>query len=264
LTISQEVTGFNQGIPATSGTTQNGILRLIPGGGFGEAFDFGMNVATTYAWIQPTNYASLAINYNLSLNPNGGNVGIGETVPSQKLHVSGNIRVTGAYYDSANSAGTSGQVLSSTGTGTAWINQGGGTAASLYDLLPAARVAYNWVGQVVNDSWTTVFSKSSNLLTTGTWMVKMYVSDFSVGGQHYTYTYSGMFTWYQDTTNQGGEPAASEIYLHRMGHAANASVLYLRTTETTASSSGDGFFQIKGNYSNTSNQTIQFQFVKIF
>ena len=73
-----------------------------------------------------------------------------------------------------------------------------------------------------------------------------------------------MFTWYQDTTNQGGEQAASEIYLHRMCHAANASVLYLRTTETTASSSGDGFFQIKGNYSNTANQTIQFQFVKIF
>jgi hypothetical protein len=137
-------------------------------------------------------------------------------------------------------------------------------ATSLYDLLPAGRVAYNWVGQVVNDTWTTVFSKSSNLLTTGTWMVKMYVSDFATGGGHYTYTYSGMFTWYQDTTNQGGEQAASEIYLHRMGHAANASVLYLRTTETTASSSGDGFFQIKGNYSNTANQTIQFQFVKIF
>jgi hypothetical protein len=155
-------------------------------------------------------------------------------------------------------------VLSSTGSGTAWVNQGEATATSLFDLLPSARVSYNWVGQVVNDTWTTVFSKSSNLLTTGTWMVKMYVSDFATGGGHYTYTYSGMFTWYQDTTNQGGEQAASEIYLHRMGHAANASVLYLRTTETTASSSGDGFFQIKGNYSNTANQTIQFQFVKIF
>jgi hypothetical protein len=194
----------------------------------------------------------------------GGNVGIGTSSPSQRLHVSGNVRVTGAYYDSSNSAGSSGQVLSSTGSGTAWVNQGEATATSLFDLLPAARVSYNWVGQVVNDTWTTVFSKSSNLLTTGTWMVKMYVSDFATGGGHYTYTYSGMFTWYQDTTNQGGEQAASEIYLHRMGHAANASVLYLRTTETTASSSGDGFFQIKGNYSNTANQTIQFQFVKIF
>jgi hypothetical protein len=59
--------------------------------------------------------------YNDVLVLDRGNVGIGTTDPSQKLHVSGNIRVTGAYYDSANGAGTSGQILSSTGTGTAWI-----------------------------------------------------------------------------------------------------------------------------------------------
>jgi len=50
-----------------------------------------------------------------------GNVGIGTTTPSQKLHVSGNARITGAYYDSNNSSGTSGQVLSSTVLGTDWI-----------------------------------------------------------------------------------------------------------------------------------------------
>jgi hypothetical protein len=53
--------------------------------------------------------------------PNG-KVGIGTTNPSQQLHVSGNARVTGAYYDSNNSAGTSGQVLSSTATGTDWVS----------------------------------------------------------------------------------------------------------------------------------------------
>jgi len=58
----------------------------------------------------------------LSINAAGGNVGIGVVSPTQELHVSGNVRVTGAYYDSSNSAGSSGQVLSSTGSGTDWVS----------------------------------------------------------------------------------------------------------------------------------------------
>jgi hypothetical protein len=51
-----------------------------------------------------------------------GNVGIGINNPSQKLHINGNFRLTGAYYDTVNSPGTSGQVLSSTATGTNWVD----------------------------------------------------------------------------------------------------------------------------------------------
>ncbi|RME58822.1 MAG: hypothetical protein D6790_11415, partial [Caldilineae bacterium] len=64
---------------------------------------------------------------SVSLSSNG-NVGMGTTSPTQKLHVSGNIRVTGAYYDSSNSAGTNGYLLQSTGNGTKWVN-----ASSLAD-----------------------------------------------------------------------------------------------------------------------------------
>ena len=52
-------------------------------------------------------------------------LGIGTTSPSRELHVVGDARVTGAYYDSNNSPGTSGQVLSSTVTGTDWIDAAG-------------------------------------------------------------------------------------------------------------------------------------------
>ena len=51
-----------------------------------------------------------------------GNVGIGTISPSQKLHVQGNLRVTGAFYDSNNSTGSSGEILSSTGSGTDWVS----------------------------------------------------------------------------------------------------------------------------------------------
>ena len=40
----------------------------------------------------------------------------------QKLRVSGNMRLTGALYDVNNSAGTSGQILSNTGSGTDWVD----------------------------------------------------------------------------------------------------------------------------------------------
>ena len=66
-------------------------------------------------------------------------LGVNETTPTQTLHVTGNARVTGAVYDSSNSAGTSGQVLSSTGTGTQWTTGGGSggvTGSGTVDYLP--------------------------------------------------------------------------------------------------------------------------------
>ena len=49
-----------------------------------------------------------------------GNVGIGTTAPSQKLHVAGNMRLQNQLYDATNSAGTNGQVLTKVSQGTSW------------------------------------------------------------------------------------------------------------------------------------------------
>ena len=56
-----------------------------------------------------------------------GNVGIGTSDPTEKLHISGNIRVTGAYFDSTNSKGTAGQVLTSNSTHSYWAAVGAAT-----------------------------------------------------------------------------------------------------------------------------------------
>lgn len=68
------------GQPATTGSTQNGILRLRGAGtqGYGETLDFGVHVGVSgpasYGWIQSTNADGHNTNYTLALNPNGGNV----------------------------------------------------------------------------------------------------------------------------------------------------------------------------------------------
>jgi hypothetical protein len=51
-----------------------------------------------------------------------GNVGIGTSSPTQKLHIEGNVRITGAIYDGNNQAGSSGQLLQSTGSGIDWVD----------------------------------------------------------------------------------------------------------------------------------------------
>lgn len=57
-------------------------------------------------------------------NTHAQNVGIGKTTPTEKLDVNGNVNISGTI--KANGvAGTTGQVLSSSGTGLSWISIGG-------------------------------------------------------------------------------------------------------------------------------------------
>ena len=51
-----------------------------------------------------------------------GNVGIATTTPWKKLSVTGDMVLTGAYFDTSGDAGLSGQMLTSTVTGTNWVN----------------------------------------------------------------------------------------------------------------------------------------------
>lgn len=72
--------------PAISGTAANGNLRLSGTTG-SHVLDFGLSSSSTYSWLQARDKGTYATNYFLSLNPNGGNVGIGTSVPFSTLTV---------------------------------------------------------------------------------------------------------------------------------------------------------------------------------
>ena len=77
------------GLPATSGTTFTGTMRLGVSG-YGTVMDFGaVGPATGTQWIQVTDSGNQAIQYPLLLQPNGGNVGIGTDSPGAKLEIAG-------------------------------------------------------------------------------------------------------------------------------------------------------------------------------
>ena len=87
------------GNPATSGSTQNGIVRLSNTTDNG-VLDIGIKSGGTGAWLQSTDggASGLANQYPLLLNPVGGNVGIGTTSPDTTtlLTVAGAVTITGA------------------------------------------------------------------------------------------------------------------------------------------------------------------------
>ena len=78
------------GLPATSGTTFTGTMRLQVAGGYGTVMDFGaVGPSTGTQWIQVTDASNQALHYPLLLQPNGGTVGIGTTTPYSLLDVNG-------------------------------------------------------------------------------------------------------------------------------------------------------------------------------
>jgi hypothetical protein len=92
------------GAAATSGTTQTyGLLRL-QGTTFTSALDMGTN-GGNYAWIQSTDQANLGTNYSLALNPNGGNVGIGDTAPVTPLTIATTNKLGATFTGTTNGEG---------------------------------------------------------------------------------------------------------------------------------------------------------------
>lgn len=100
-----EIKGVSS-VPATSGSIDNGILRLSESASSGsKAIDFGIN-GTSFSWAQPRLNSNYSSNQPLFLNPNGGSVIVGNNSNNATLSVGGTITSTGSIRSSQ-----SGQLL---------------------------------------------------------------------------------------------------------------------------------------------------------
>ena len=99
-----------------------------------------------------------------------------------------------------------------------------------------------------------------NTLSTGTYIVQVYVNDYAVGGGHYTEYYSGTMSWYGTTTNS---TVTDEIVLHRAGHAPNSGRIYLRTKRTPGANDGNMYLEMAGDSNNTGSSRYVFKFRRL-
>jgi hypothetical protein len=145
--------GIGTNAPATKLDVNGG--SWIRGGGGGLATSAGAGVAITYegagyGLVQAFNYANSTAR-DLSLQVNGGNVGVGTSTPGAKLEVAGQVKITG---------GTpgAGKVLTSDATGLAsWQTPTGGSGS-----LPSGTS-----GQTLRHDGTSYVSNST-LINDGT------------------------------------------------------------------------------------------------
>jgi hypothetical protein len=166
----------------------------------------------------------------VTIVPNG-DVGIGINIPSQKLHVDGSARVTGGYYDSSNSQGTSGQVLSSTGSGTSWVDNSGGNAGTVTSV--------SGTGTVSGLTLTGTVTSSGDLTLGGTLALTSANVTTGLGFTPYNATNPAGYTAFAEPGifSGGGTPTlatgvtALEV---RTLIGAGTSSLTLGTTSTTA------------------------------
>ncbi|MDB9954496.1 hypothetical protein OAD49_02930 [Flavobacteriaceae bacterium] len=128
--------GGGNGGRADSGN--NGTANT--GGGGGGAYGGSNSNGAGGSGIVIIRYKSKSI-----LVTKDSKVGVGTDTPTDQLHVEGNARITGALKDSNNEAGTAGQLLSSTATGTDWVDAPGG------DIVPLWKSVTNGGSYSTND-----------------------------------------------------------------------------------------------------------------
>ena len=177
-------TGGNQGTTGQVLTkdASNNVMWQTPSGGGGSIDGSGTANKGTY-WVDGDTLGDMTIfnydsandriginnaspSYDFSINAEtdmgGGTfhydhinkrIGINTASPSQKLDVAGAARFRNHFYDGSNTAGTSGQILKTTGSATQWASMGDLDFRQSYRFVESNKIGtsgtkyLNWAGE---------------------------------------------------------------------------------------------------------------------
>jgi hypothetical protein len=107
-------------VAATDVITSGRLLQAATGTALLPAFTFSADTNTgIYTPAADTLAFTVGGTEQARLSSTG--LGLGTTTPSSRLTIAGDAFITGALRDSSNASGTSGMVLTSTGSGTQWL-----------------------------------------------------------------------------------------------------------------------------------------------
>ena len=171
------------------------------------SFIFKMDGGTTHPYFDIRKGNATQVRFDGS-----GNVGIGTTAPSQKLHVAGNMRLQNQLYDSTNSTGSNGQVLTKTSGGTIWADNKG-----LTPTTPGGIVA-TIVGETIEIAFNQ--STTSNIDYYQVWSSDD-GGDYGIIGQITSDDFSSTMT-VVDTTFVTGGTMSYRVYAVRQGVYSSA------------------------------------------